>query len=167
MSMESCRWNLTGLRREWERKSWKCQIWMIVLRSSAVKQAETTSKRWCLLQGDDPSTVPSNLSSCFSVFFVCLFVYFLFCIGVMVINNVVIASGEQRRDSAIHIHVSILPQTLLPSRLPHNIKQGSLCYSVSPCWPSILNTAVCTCPSQPPQLSLPPILHPSNHKFIL
>ena len=26
------------------------------------------------------------------------------------INNVVIVSGEQRRDSAIHIHVSILPQ---------------------------------------------------------
>ena len=26
------------------------------------------------------------------------------------ISNVVIASGEQRRDSAIHIHVSILPQ---------------------------------------------------------
>ena len=27
---------------------------------------------------------------------------------------------EQGRDSAIHIHVSILPQTSLPSRLPHN-----------------------------------------------
>ena len=26
-------------------------------------------------------------------------------------NSVVIVSGEQQRDSAIHIHVSILPQT--------------------------------------------------------
>ena len=35
-------------------------------------------------------------------------------------NNVEIVSDEQRRDSAIHIHVSILPQTLLPSKLLHN-----------------------------------------------
>ena len=34
------------------------------------------------------------------------------------INNVVIVSSEQQRDSAIHIYVSILPQTPLPSRLP-------------------------------------------------
>ena len=32
-----------------------------------------------------------------------------------------IVSGEQQRDLAIHIHVSILPQTHFPSRLPHNI----------------------------------------------
>ena len=35
-------------------------------------------------------------------------------------SNVVIVSGEQWRDSAEHIHVSILPQTPLLSRLPHN-----------------------------------------------
>ena len=35
----------------------------------------------------------------------------LFCIGLKPINNVVIVSGEQQRDSAIHIYVSILPQT--------------------------------------------------------
>ena len=35
---------------------------------------------------------------------------FLFCFGVQLINNVVIVSGEQQRDSAIHIHVSILLQ---------------------------------------------------------
>ena len=29
--------------------------------------------------------------------------------------NLVVVSGEQRRDSAIHTHVSIFPQTLLPS----------------------------------------------------
>ena len=31
-------------------------------------------------------------------------------------NNIVIVSRDQRRGSAIHIHVSILPQTPLPSR---------------------------------------------------
>ena len=36
-------------------------------------------------------------------------------------NNVVIISGGQQRDSAIHIHLSILPPILLPSRLLHNI----------------------------------------------
>jgi len=41
-------------------------------------------------------------------------------------NCVVIVSGGQQRDSAIHSHVSILPQTPLPSRLPHNIEQSSL-----------------------------------------
>ena len=65
-------------------------------------------------------------------------------------NNVVIVSSRQQRDSAIHIHVSILPQTPFPSRLPHNIEQSSLCYTVHPCWLSVLNTAVCTCPSQTP-----------------
>ena len=34
-------------------------------------------------------------------------------------------SDGQQRDSAIHIHVSILLQTPLPSRLPHNTEQSS------------------------------------------
>ena len=38
-------------------------------------------------------------------------------------NDVVIVSGEHQRDSGIPIQVSILPQTLLPSRLPDNIEQ--------------------------------------------
>ena len=46
-------------------------------------------------------------------------------------NNVIV-SGEQGRDSAIYIRVSILPLTPLPSRLPHNIEQSSLCYTVGP-----------------------------------
>ena len=33
-------------------------------------------------------------------------------------NNVAIVPGAQQRDSATHIHVSILPQTPLPFRLP-------------------------------------------------
>ena len=60
-------------------------------------------------------------------------------------NYVVIVSDEQRRDSAIHIHVSILPQTPIPSRLPHNIQQSCLCCTVDPCWLSILNIAGCIC----------------------
>ena len=57
------------------------------------------------------------------------------------VNNVMIVSGIQRRDSANHIHVSILPQTPLPSRLPHDIEQSSLCYSVRLCWLFLLNIA--------------------------
>ena len=36
-------------------------------------------------------------------------------------------SGEQQRDSARRLHVPILPQTPLPSRLPHDIEWSSLC----------------------------------------
>ena len=53
----------------------------------------------------------------------CSFLFFslnsLFYTGIQPINNVVTVSGEQPRDSAMHIHVSILPQTPLPSRLWH------------------------------------------------
>ena len=52
-----------------------------------------------------------------------LFFFFKF---YFIINDVVIVSSEQWRASAIHIHVSILPQTLLPSRLPHNTEQISM-----------------------------------------
>jgi len=54
----------------------------------------------------------------------------------------VIASDDQLRDSAIHIHVSIFPQTLFSSRLPHNIEHCSMCYTVDPCWLSILDIDV-------------------------
>ena len=65
-------------------------------------------------------------------------------------NNVVTISEEQQRDSATHIYLSILPNTPLPSRLPYSIEQDSMCYTVSPCWLSILNITVYTCPSQTP-----------------
>ena len=52
----------------------------------------------------------------------------------MLINNVVIVSGEEQKGSAIHIYVSVLPQTPLPSRLPHNIEQSSMCYTINSCW---------------------------------
>ena len=43
-----------------------------------------------------------------------------------------IVPGAEQRDSAIHAHVSILPQTPLPSRLPCNIKQSSMCSTWTP-----------------------------------
>ena len=73
------------------------------------------------------------------------FLFFLFYMEIQPINSVVIVSGEQQRDSAMHLHICILPRTPLPSRLPRNVEQSSLCYTVGPCWLSILNIAVCIC----------------------
>ena len=75
-----------------------------------------------------------------------LILNFLFFIGEYLINNVVTVSSEQQRDPVINIHVSIVPQIPLPSRLPHNIEQSSMPYTVGSCGLSILNIAVCTCP---------------------
>ena len=89
------------------------------------------------------------------------------------INNAVIVSGGQkgpqsymytkglshtctRRASVIRVHEG--PQSYMytcpfspkpPSiQLPHGTEQGPLCWTVGPCWFSILNTAVCPRPSQ-------------------
>ena len=43
------------------------------------------------------------------------------------INNTGTVPGGQQRGSAVHMHVSVLPQTPFPSRLPHNIEQRSMC----------------------------------------
>ena len=61
----------------------------------------------------------------------------LFFLHFKLLIGVVIVSGGQQRDSATHTHVSILSQTPLPSRLPHNLEQSSLCYTVGPCGFSI------------------------------
>ena len=45
-------------------------------------------------------------------------------------------------------YIYILFQILFPFKLLQSIEQSSLCYTVGPCWLSILNTAVCTCQSQ-------------------
>ena len=42
---------------------------------------------------------------------------FLFCTGVLPVNNVVMVSGEQRMNSTMHTHVSILFPILLASVL--------------------------------------------------
>ena len=41
---------------------------------------------------------------------------------------------QVKRDSGIHMRVSILLQNALPSRLPHNIEQSFMCYTVGPYW---------------------------------
>ena len=74
-----------------------------------------------------------------------IYIFKLFTLYWSIADDVVKVSGGPQREPAIHIHVSILPQTPLPSRLPHNIEQGSLCYIEGPCWLSILNMSV---PSQ-------------------
>ena len=105
--------------------------------------------------------VPAN-----TLFFFFLTLNFLFCIGVYrPINTVVMVSGRHQRDSPRRTHASFLPQTPLPSRLPHDIEQSSLWWTAGPCGFSMLNTTVC--PSQTPWLSLPPSFFPSNHKFLL
>ena len=83
-------------------------------------------------------------------------------------NNVVIVSGEQQRVSAIHIHIYILLQTPLPSRLPNNIEQSSLClYSRSLLVIHFRYSSMYT--ATPNSLTLPsPCPHPSpsNHKLV-
>ena len=59
---------------------------------------------------------------------------FLFYIGVQLINNVVIVSGVQQREIAIHIHISPFLQAPLPTSLPHNIGQNFMCCTIDPCW---------------------------------
>ena len=63
----------------------------------------------------------------------------LFYIGVELINNVRIVSGVPQSDSVIHTHGSILSQIFSPFRLLQNTEQNSQCYTVGPCWLSILN----------------------------
>ena len=55
-----------------------------------------------------------------------------------------IVSGGQERDSDIHIHVYISPQTPNLSRLSHNIEQSFTCSTVVPYWLSIIKySSVC------------------------
>ena len=57
-------------------------------------------------------------------------------------NTAVTVSGVQQSSSAMHTHVSILPQAPLPSRLPRNIEQSSLCCTGGSSWLSVLNILV-------------------------
>ena len=87
--------------------------------------------------------------------FLCFLLNFLFCTGVQPINNAVIVSGEQWRDSATYTRVSILPHTSLPARLPHHLEQSSMRCKAGPWWLPALNAAGCTRPSQTPWRPLP------------
>ena len=63
------------------------------------------------------------------------------------INNIVLASEVQQSKS--DTHAAILFQILFPLRLLNNF-ENSLCYTVGPCWLSILNIVVGTCQFQTP-----------------
>ena len=90
------------------------------------------------------------------LFAVCFLLNFLFCIGAQPINNVVIVSNGQQRESGYIYVYPFSPQTPLPFRLPHNVEQSSWCCTVGP-----FDTVMCTCPSQ-----LPKNPFPLNHKFV-
>ena len=49
-----------------------------------------------------------------------------------------LVSGVQQSDSVIHVHIFILFKILFLYRLSQNIELSSLCYTVGPCWLSIL-----------------------------
>ena len=76
------------------------------------------------------------------------FLNFWFDTGVELINNVALVSGVPQSDSVMHIPVSVLSQILFPFGLLHYIEQSSLCYTVGPCWLSVLNIAVIACQPQ-------------------
>ena len=82
-----------------------------------------------------------------------------------------IVSGEQQRDSARHNICYLFSPEFPPpqSRLPHNIEQSSLCYTVGLCWLFILSIATCICPSQLPVSSSypsPPAIISLFSKFV-
>ena len=89
---------------------------------------------------------------------------FLFYTGAQLINNVVLESGVQQSDSVIHTRASILFQIIFPFSLFQNIEQHSLCYTVGPCWLTVLNIA-CVHVNPNPQSCLSPTHPPGNHKF--
>ena len=91
-----------------------------------------------------PGTMQRSFTEGKDLFF---FLTFYFVLGDSQLTSKLIVLREQRRESAIHIHMSILPQSPLPSRLPHTIEQSSLCSTVGPSWLSILNRAVCPSPT--------------------
>ena len=57
-----------------------------------------------------------------------LFLNFFFCIGVELINSVMMISGEQRRDSDIHIHGSTIYSFYLSQ-----LMSGIICYWLPHC----------------------------------
>ena len=54
-------------------------------------------------------------------------------------------SSVQQNDSVIHTPMSIIFQILILLRLLQNTEQCSLCYTIEPCWLSILTIVVFIC----------------------
>ena len=93
-------------------------------------------------------TGPCLSNRCF-FFFMCFvsFFFFLLFIGVQLIYNVVLVSGVEQSESAIHIHISSLFQMLFPYQSLQSIEQSSLCSTVGPSQLSILYIVMCICQS--------------------
>ena len=53
----------------------------------------------------------------------------------------------------VYVYIYILFQILFPLKLLQSTEQSSLCYTVGPCWLSILNIPESTCQSQTPLYS--------------
>ena len=95
-----------------------------------------------------------SLKDCFPRILTSLFLFFF------LLNFLCCVANSQCCDSfswtvkgLSHIYTCFhSPQGPLPARLPHNIEQSSTCYTLDPYWLSILNIAVCTCPSPIPSL---------------
>ena len=130
---------------------WKTQVWSLGQEDPLEKEMATHSSilAWRISWTEEPgrlqfmSCEESDIIEWLTLSLSYIF-NFLFYIGVYPLSNVVIVSGGEQRDAAIHVHVSILPQTPLPFKLQHNSEQSSLCCSVGACWLSTLNVAVCT-----------------------
>ena len=79
----------------------------------------------------------------------------IFFTEVQLIYNVVLVSAVQKRESAIHIHISPLFWISFPFRSPQSIEQSSLCYKqvlIS----YLFYTQQCICQSQSPNHPTPP-----------
>ena len=79
-----------------------------------------------------------------------------------------LVSGAQQSDLVICILTSFLFQILFPCRLLQSIESHSLCYTVGPCWLSVLCIVVCMLISTSEFIPLipPPTFPMGNHKFV-
>ena len=87
-----------------------------------------------------------------------VFCFLIFALYWSVVHDTALAPGTQESDSVMHIHVSILFQTLFPFRSSQSREQSRQRYTGGPYWLSVLCVIVCTCQSQTPSLSLPTTL---------
>ena len=71
--------------------------------------------------------------------------FFLISIGVQLIYSVVFISAVQQNDSVIHIYIYIyfFFYIFFHYRLFQDIEYSSMCYTIGPCWLSVLYIIVC------------------------
>ena len=106
-----------------------------------------TSKQWT--DQEQPADIILSITASF------------FYIGV----NIAV-SGEQERDSATYMRLSIFSQIPLPSRLHVMLSRAPCAIMGGPCGLPILNLAVYMRPSQTPKLSLSPAALSSFSKSV-